>query len=209
MERLAAEIAQAKALLAEQQAEAERKHASTFQKYRAASQAAGNMLHLDEAATRQLIDAQLQQVGWEADTVNLRYGKGVRPQPGRNLAIAEWPTASGPADYVLFIGLMPVATVEAKRKNVDVSTNLRQAKRYSRDFQFGDDLQSPGGPWGDPLAGTGYQIPFAFSANGRPYLRQLETLSGIWFADLRNPQNLSLCAGGLVFARRLEGTAQA
>ena len=196
MERLAAEIAQAKALLAEQQAEAERKHASTFQKYRAASQAAGNMLHLDEAATRQLIDAQLQQVGWEADTVNLRYGKGVRPQPGRNLAIAEWPTASGPADYVLFIGLMPVATVEAKRKNVDVSTNLRQAKRYSRDFQFGDDLQSPGGPWGDPLAGTGYQIPFAFSANGRPYLRQLETLSGIWFADLRNPQNLSRALEG-------------
>jgi type I restriction enzyme R subunit len=28
----------------------------------------------------------------------LNFRKGVRPQKGKNLAIAEWPTASGPAD---------------------------------------------------------------------------------------------------------------
>jgi len=39
------------------------------------------------SATRQLIDAQLRQAGWEADTVNLRYASGARPQKGRNLAI--------------------------------------------------------------------------------------------------------------------------
>ena len=37
---------------------------------------------LDEAETRRLIDAQLNKAGWEADTKNLRYSKGVRPVRG-------------------------------------------------------------------------------------------------------------------------------
>ena len=41
----------------------------------------------------------------------------------------------------------------------------------------------PGGPWGEFL------VPFVFSANGRPYLKQLETESGIWFRDARKPAN--------------------
>ena len=44
---------------------------------------------LPEAETRRLIDAQLNKAGWEADTENLRYSRGVRPVKGRNLAIAE------------------------------------------------------------------------------------------------------------------------
>jgi type I restriction enzyme R subunit len=62
-------------------------------------------LDLDESDTRRIIDAQLRNAGWEADTDNLNYKADVRPQQGKNLAIAEWPTSSGPADYVLFIGL--------------------------------------------------------------------------------------------------------
>ena len=190
MERLAAETDQVRAALAQTQAEAEKKQSKTIQKYRTAAQAAGQLVHLDEAATRQLIDGQLRQAGWEADTLNLRYGKGTRPERGRNLAIAEWPTQSGPADYVLFIGSMPVAVVEAKRKNIDVSTNLQQAKRYSRGFHLNHEMQAPGGAWDE------FHIPFAFSSNGRPYLRQLETKSGTWFVDLRSPQNLSHALDG-------------
>ena len=85
-------------------------------------------LHLDEAETRKLIDDQLRQAGWEADTNQLKYGQGTRPEKGRNIAIAEWPTETGPADYVLFVGLTPMAVVEAKRKNVDVSAALQQAR---------------------------------------------------------------------------------
>ena len=82
------------------------------------AKAAGDTEHLDldEAATRKLIDAQIQAAGWEADTEAISYGNGVRPTKGKNLAIAEWPTSSGPADYVLFIGLTAIAVVEAKRK---------------------------------------------------------------------------------------------
>ncbi len=100
LERLTAETAAIKAgqSLAQQQSLAEKKKAPTFEKYRAAAQAASSLIHLDEPATRQMIDAQLCQAGWEADTVNLRFANGSRPERGRNLAIAEWPTASGPAD---------------------------------------------------------------------------------------------------------------
>lgn len=172
-------------LLDQQQAKSKRKQSKTFDKYRKAAWTASQTVYLDEAQTRQIIDAQLREAGWDADTVNLRYNKGTRPERGRNLAIAEYPTASGPADYVLFIGLMPIAVVEAKRKNVDVSAALQQAKRYSRDFALDADMQSPGGAWGE------YKIPFAFSSNARPRFPQLETQSGIWFVDLRRPDNLS------------------
>ena len=77
---------------------------------------ASTKIDLDEAATRALIDQQLRDSGWEADTQKLRYGDGAPPAKGRNLAIAEWPTTSGPADYALFVGLTFVGVVEAKRK---------------------------------------------------------------------------------------------
>jgi type I restriction enzyme R subunit len=54
----------------------------------AARQAAGRIV-LDEAATRLLIDEQLRQAGWEADSRQLRYSQGARPEKHRNLAIAE------------------------------------------------------------------------------------------------------------------------
>jgi type I restriction enzyme R subunit len=77
-------------------------------------------INLDEAATRAIIDEQLRDAGWEADTQSLRHGNGTRPIKGRNLAIAEWPTASGPADYALFAGLKLLGVVEAKRRNKNV-----------------------------------------------------------------------------------------
>ncbi len=153
-----------------------------------ASAKAATHLHLDEAETRLLIDHQLRQAGWLADSVNLRYSKGTRPEKGKNMAIAEWPTESGPADYVLFVGLTPMAPVEAKRKNVNVSASLVQAKRYSRGFKPSEETQIHPQNWG---ASEEFRLPFVFSSNGRPFLRQLATHSGIWFCDLRRPDNLS------------------
>lgn len=153
-----------------------------------ASAKAATHLHLDEAETRLLIDDQLRQAGWLADSANLRYSKGTRPEKGKNMAIAEWPTESGPADYVLFVGLTPMAPVEAKRKNVNVSASLVQAKRYSRGFKPSEETLIHEQNWG---AKEEFRLPFVFSTNGRPYLRQLETHSGIWFCDLRRPDNLS------------------
>jgi type I restriction enzyme, R subunit len=107
---------------------------------------------------------------------------------GRNLAIAEWPTKSGPADYALFIGLQCVAVVEAKRQNRNVSACIDQAQRYSRGFSFEGSAEASGGPWAD-VSEEQFLVPFVFSANGRPYLKQIQTESGIWFRDARSPTN--------------------
>ncbi len=158
-----------------------------------ASANAASHLHLDESETRLLIDDQLRQAGWTVDSQKLRYAKGTRPEKGKNMAIAEWPTESGPADYAFFVGLIPLATTEAKRSNVNVSSALVQAKRYSRGFKASKETEMHEQNWG---ANSEYRIPFVFSSNGRPYLRQLATHSGIWFCDLRRPENLSTALQG-------------
>lgn len=141
-----------------------------------------------EAETRYMIDEQLQKVGWKADTENLRYSKGTRPEKGRNMAIAEWPTESsagkkGYADYVLFVGLQMVATVEAKAIHKDIPSVIDyQCKEYSRNIRK-EDTQYLIGQWGKN------KVPFTFATNGRPYLEQYETKSGIWFLDLRESFN--------------------
>ncbi len=155
------------------------------------------LLDLDEAATRKLIDAQLRAVGWEVDSEVLSYSRGVRPTKGLDLAIAEWPTKTGPADYVLFAGLRPVAVVEAKRKRKDVVGAIEQAKRYSRGYVLREGELSPGGPWGE------FHVPFLFATNGRPFLRQLETKSGIWFLDARRSTNHPRALTGWYAAQEL------
>ena len=146
-----------------------------------------------EAETRLRIDQQLFEAGWEADSEYLTFKSGARPEPGRNLAIAEWPTNSGPADYVLFAGTTALATVEAKKTSKSVSGAIDQAERYSRTIAPNTQFNMPGGPWPiDPLnpASDNFNLPFAFSTNGRPYLEQHLELSGVWFRDLRRPQNV-------------------
>ena len=140
-------------------------------------------IDLNEKETREIIDQQLRDRGWEVDSQNLQYAQGARPIKGKNRAIAEWPTANGRADYALFVGTRCVAMVEAKRRRKNVSTAIDQAERYAKGFQVKEGLQSLG-TWGD------FQVPFVLATNGRPYLKQIETESGIWFRDVRKPTNL-------------------
>lgn len=148
-----------------------------------------------EAETRYLIDEQLRRVGWEADTEKLRYSKGTRPVRGRNIAIAEWPTNStvcdgGHADYALFIGNQMVAIIEAKAAHKDIPSVIDyQCKDYSRNIKSADSVYQIG-TWGR------YQVPFTFATNGRPYLEQCDTKSGIWFLDLRRPDNVPRALAG-------------
>ena len=141
-----------------------------------------------EAETRYLIDEQLRKVGWEADTELLRYSKETRPVKGRNIAIAEWPTDStvgnrGYVDYALFVGMQLVATVEAKAIHKDIPSVIDyQCKDYSRNIRSVDQEYQIG-TWGK------YGVPFTFATNGRPYLEQYDTKSGICFLDLRQPDN--------------------
>ena len=141
-----------------------------------------------EAETRLLIDCQLRAAGWEADTQTLRYGKGTRPIKGHNMAIAEWPTTKpdsddGRIDYALFVGTQFVGLIEAKKISKDVSAVVdSQCREYATSIRE-EDRHMCVGQWGE------YFIPFLFAANGRKYVEQWKEKSGVWFRDIRNPQN--------------------
>lgn len=160
------------------------------------TQQASSSFDLNEDLTRILIDQQLSEAGWEADSLDLIYSKGARPEKGKNKAIAEWPTSSPKAcaDYVLFAGLLPVAIVEAKRKRINIADRITQVERYAREFKIASEHQQPwllagqSQPWSDGQ-GNSFRVPFAFACNGRPYIKQLAEQSGTWFRDLRSPAN--------------------
>lgn len=152
------------------------------------SDAATNQRPKTEAETRLLIDEQLRQVGWHADTENLRFGNGARPIEGLNQAIAEWPTDSkvgnrGRADYALFVGLKLVGVIEAKPEHSAIPSVLDyQAADYGK-LVRAEDEQYTLGRWGE------FKVPFLFATNGRPYIEQYKTQSGVWFHDVRDPLN--------------------
>lgn len=129
------------------------------------------------------------------------------------MAIAEWPTGidetgkKGFADYVLFIGLRPIAIVEAKRNNTDVSAKLTESYRYSKYFDthflhktllrhyhpdaLSDSVTHYEVSWPDSSGERRFKIPFCYSANGREYRSTLKTKSGIWYRDVRDPGNMA------------------
>lgn len=150
---------------------------------------------LTEAQTRAIIDEQLRKVGWEADTENLRYSKGTRPQKGKKIAIAEWPvkttkTADDRADYALFIDEQLIGIIEAKAYEKNVYAIIdNQCHEYAKNIKDEDEKYCMG-KW------QGYKVPFVFATNGRPYLKQIETESGIWFQDLRKESNIPLALQG-------------
>ena len=155
-------------------------------------------LDISEDETRFFIDEQLRRVGWTVDTKELRYSKGARPQKGVNQAIAEWPTDSkvsktGYADYALFIGLQLVGIVEAKKAMLDIPSVIDyQCKDYSRCIKENDSKYCLAKCCKD------FQVPFIFATNGRKYLKQIETKSGIWFLDLRDESNAPYALKGWI-----------
>ncbi|MBM7124418.1 type I restriction-modification system endonuclease [Dyella flava] len=172
-----------KAQLAVLQAQASQQAADYFTGLQRSAEQAASLISLDEKATREIIDQQLRDAGWEADSRQLRFSKGTRPEPGRSVAIAEWPTANGPVDYALFIGTECVAVVEAKRSSKHVASAIDQARRYAAGMthEHGEPLRAQ---WNE------FRVPLAFATNGRPFQQQFKEVSGIWFCDLRRPQNL-------------------
>ena len=110
---------------------------------------------------KKVIDKKLRRCGWN---VLSRIPSKIPPTP---IAVTEYPTQSGPADYVLFTRQLPIAVVEAKKASRDPYDSLTQAQRYSRDL-----LSSP-------FDFEGHHVPFIYSTNG----------TDIWFQDLRKPEN--------------------
>ncbi len=163
------------------------KNKEELEKRRDQGKKASRKIELSEVETRRIIDAQLQGAGWEADTASLRYSKGARPEKGRNLAIAEWPTYSeekgnGAVDYALFIGEKLVGFVEAKKYSKDVAGTITETKVYAKGVKE-EHKEYVISKWKD------YKVPFLFATNGRKYIKEIKDKSGVHFLDCRNGKN--------------------
>ena len=81
-----------------------------------------------ETKARQQIDQKLEQAGWVIqDMRQLNLGAAV------GVAVREYPTDSGPADYVLFVHRHPVGVIEAKKDNAgeNLTVTEAQTERYA------------------------------------------------------------------------------
>ena len=134
-----------------------------------------------EAKAREIIDRKLEQAGWviqDMKQLNLSASLGI--------AIREFPTDTGPADYVLFVNHQPVGVIEAKKdaagENITVIEN--QTERYaaaSSKWRTGDT------PLRFLFEATGQIVRFTDNADPAPRSREIfhfykpETLSA-WLA---------------------------
>lgn len=86
-----------------------------------------------ETKARQQIDQKLEQAGWviqDMKLLNLAAGMGV--------AVREYPTDSGPADYVLFVNRHAVGVIEAKKDSAgeNLTVTEAQTERYAKSNLF-------------------------------------------------------------------------
>ena len=117
----------------------------------------------ERATRRGRIDPKLAATGWSV----VDAGSPVSLAPG--LAVAEYETANGPADYALMDGGTPIGVVEAKKLTLGPQGVLTQAERYARGIAQ------------QPLYQGEFGVPFLYSTNGEV----------IWFHDVRHPLNRS------------------
>jgi type I restriction enzyme R subunit len=108
------------------------------------------------------IDPKLDAAGWRTPP------KGTSPL---HLCCRseEEPTASGPADYALWLDNRIVGVVEAKKLTVGPQNVLVQAERYARGLS------------NSPFDFDGLRAPFIYSTNGER----------LWFHDVRHSLNRS------------------
>lgn len=99
----------------------------------------------------------------------IKYFDGLNPTTLTRHAVEEYPTASGPADYALFVEGKLLAILEAKKVKIGPQNVLEQAKRYARTVFSGP------GNW------NGYRVPFLYASNGEI----------IWHLDVRDEKNIS------------------
>jgi type I restriction enzyme R subunit len=113
-----------------------------------------------------LIDRQLQACGWliqSREEMNLGAGLGI--------AVREFPTASGPVDYGLFVGRTLCGVIEAKPAGTTLSGFAEQASRYIADVP--KHLVRAEGQVRFEYVGSGTETIFRDHADPEPASRRL------------------------------------
>ena len=81
-----------------------------------------------EQIARDRIDQMLAEAGWSVqDKEKIDFNRAI------GLAVREYPTDSGPADYVLFVDRKPIGVIEAKRPEMGQNINVvaEQTAKYA------------------------------------------------------------------------------
>jgi type I restriction enzyme R subunit len=97
---------------------------------------------LTEAQVRRIIDRMLATAGW---IVQDRAATNVYAAQG--IAVREVPTATGRADYLLYVDAKLVGVIEAKRESVSLGAVDRQSERYASGLDASQRLAA----WRTPL----------------------------------------------------------
>jgi len=125
-----------------------------------------NPSHESEWLTRKKrIDPKLKALGWTL----VPFDERADLSKYASHAIAEYPTANGPADYAFVVNGQLLGVAEAKKLSLGPQGVLLQAERYSR------------GVTTSPFKFRGYSVPFLFSTNGE----------ATYFHDVRHELELS------------------
>jgi len=121
-----------------------------------------------ERTTRRIrIDPKLLAAGWSVVSATSSIA-------GNGLAVEEFETAHGPADYALFDGGRCMGVAEAKKLTLGPQGVLVQAERYSKAINQTPRYQGEFG------------APFLYATNGEV----------VWFHDVRHPLNRSRVLSG-------------
>ena len=138
-------------------------------------------MHESEWQTRKArIDSRLRLLPLPWPIVRYHVGLDVSSFP--RVAVTEFPTENGPADYALFVNGKLLGIIEAKKVTVNPQNVLEQAKRYSRGAANGP------GNW------NGFRVPFLFATNGEI----------IWYLDVRSEKPVSRLLANFHTAAALE-----
>lgn len=89
------------------------------------------MLLTPEQLAREEIDKALKQSGWVIQNY-----KAIDFSAGKGIAVCEYPTGTGPADYILFVDKTPLGVVEAKRK--DAAQNITKVEEQSGRYAYSE-----------------------------------------------------------------------
>jgi type I restriction enzyme, R subunit len=128
------------------------------------------MSYESERATRGIrIDPRLQAAGW-----NVVPAASLSTTTGDPIAVEEFETASGPADYALFNGGRCLGVAEAKKLTLGPQGVLVQAERYAKAIDQ------------EPRYQGEFGVPFLYATNGEV----------LWFHDVRHPLNRSRVVSG-------------
>ena len=83
-------------------------------------------MNTPEGIARQNIDRMLREAGWIIQDM-----KEFNPGAGVGIAVREFSTSTGPADYILFVDRVPVGVLEAKKEGEIPATYEAQTEGYS------------------------------------------------------------------------------